>query len=239
MKPNRVYSLTVTPLTGLTSSSPSEGVVVVRPVIPGALVAPAEERLEVKGGNVVVFQVTPLAKGTIPNARVEIHAAGQPTEEIPLRIRVQNQRLTLLMLALTFLLPWVLFKITLGSWAAEANNRQEQFVGATQLPANRFKEAIKAIPPVPLLTKNADWMPLGLDKYNLGDLTTEGLRNGYQLLMVLVSEYHAIYYLFAILLAFTLILCFMRRARSAKRFRYLEQPLGSFPAGPPRMLEPM
>src|SRR5262249_44034071 len=74
LKRRRVYPLVVEVPRG---DEGGEGgrVVVVRPVVPGALVVPAEQRLDVgTPGNQVTFDVTALARGRLPRAHVEVFA---------------------------------------------------------------------------------------------------------------------------------------------------------------------
>src|SRR5688500_2477712 len=65
MKPNRVHTLVVgTPKAKKKKGedeAPSAGLVVVRPIVPGCLITPTEQRLEMAPGNEVLFHVTPLA----------------------------------------------------------------------------------------------------------------------------------------------------------------------------------
>jgi hypothetical protein len=119
MKPQRVYALVVTvPARGKKGGEAEEepargGLVVVRPVIPGAQVVPAEQRYEVAPGNQITFQVTPLARGRLPRARLEVFAPGQPPEIIPLPMKAKTHRLALVLLFLawaipTFLVSWLM-----------------------------------------------------------------------------------------------------------------------------------
>jgi hypothetical protein len=80
---------------------------VLRPIIPGALVVPAEETIDASvPGNRVVFHVTPLARRRLTDARIEVHQKGRPVQEIGLDMRVTTQRLAWLLLALAVLVPW-------------------------------------------------------------------------------------------------------------------------------------
>src|SRR5262249_2550719 len=87
MKPARADPLTVTgPAPGKRAEDAGFGkgpVVVVRPVIAGAQVTPTEQRLEINPGNQISFIVTPLARGKLPRARLEVFAPGQAPEAIP------------------------------------------------------------------------------------------------------------------------------------------------------------
>jgi hypothetical protein len=65
VKPNRVNALVVgVPRARKKGEEAASGgmMVVVRPVIPGALVTPAEQRLELEPGNQAIFHVTALAR---------------------------------------------------------------------------------------------------------------------------------------------------------------------------------
>jgi hypothetical protein len=115
MKVQRVYPLTVEVTAG--PNRPGVGLaldpVVVRPVIPGAQVVPAEQRLDVsRPGERAAFHVTPLARGRYPNPRVEILQHGRTVQAIALRMKGVTQRLTWLLLALTLLLPALVFHYT-------------------------------------------------------------------------------------------------------------------------------
>jgi hypothetical protein len=115
MKVQRVYPLTVEVTAG--SNRPGAGLaldpVVVRPIIPGAQVVPAEQRLDVsRPGEQAAFHVTPLARGRYPNPRVEILQHGRPVQAIPLRVKGVTQRLTWVLLALTVLATWAVFHYT-------------------------------------------------------------------------------------------------------------------------------
>jgi hypothetical protein len=84
--------------------------VVVKPFIPGAQVMPDELRLE--PGKSVTFQVTPLAKGRLTQAHLEVHQPSRPTLLLPLKIKVGSQRFTWIMLLLTLLLPGLMAYFT-------------------------------------------------------------------------------------------------------------------------------
>jgi hypothetical protein len=78
--------------------------VVVRPVIAGALVAPAEKTLEPSSGP-ATFVVTPVAVGKLSEARVALTPANGKRTEVVLPMRSVRQRLTKLLLLLTLLVP--------------------------------------------------------------------------------------------------------------------------------------
>src|SRR2546421_107070 len=100
MKPHRVYSLVVeVPKSKRRDEDEKErgSVVVVRPIIAGAQVQPAEQRFEAAPGNQIIFYVTPLARGRLPRARLEVFAPNQPPEVIGLKMKAKTQRLALLL----------------------------------------------------------------------------------------------------------------------------------------------
>jgi hypothetical protein len=105
MRPQRVYTLEVS------NAKAAEGrvagtIVLVRPIIPGAHVAPAESEMNLAQPNArASFYVTPLAKGSLPHAQVEVRQQGRTLQTIPVGMRAATQRRTWLLLALAFLLP--------------------------------------------------------------------------------------------------------------------------------------
>jgi hypothetical protein len=117
MKPHRVYSLVVDVPRGRDDGGGS--VVVVRPVIAGALVVPPEQRLDTSTpGNQATFHVTPLARGKLPNARVEVHVAGQPPQDVFLPMKAKTQRLAWALLILALGLTWLLWRSVKDDWKA-------------------------------------------------------------------------------------------------------------------------
>jgi hypothetical protein len=113
MRPQRVYPLAVE----VTRAHRTEGgagslPAVVRPIIPGALVVPSEEPIDASvPGSRVVFQITPLARRRLPDARIEVHQKGRPVQEVALDMRVTTQRLAWVLLALAVLVPWGLTRM--------------------------------------------------------------------------------------------------------------------------------
>src|SRR5262249_3567896 len=115
MKPQRVYPLVVE-VPGRSRTATPGGLgeaVTVRPLIPGAVVVPAEQTLDVsKPGNKATFQVTALARGRFPNSCVEVSQPGRPKQTIPIGVRGVTQRRTWVLLGLAVLIPALLFFIT-------------------------------------------------------------------------------------------------------------------------------
>jgi len=116
MKPQRIYPLVVEVPKG-SKGAPASGeartTLVLRPVISGANVVPAEQKLNAsKPGERATFYVTPLARGRLPYARLEVVHQGQVVEKIHLAMRGTTQRLTWILAFLTFLIPWFLLYVT-------------------------------------------------------------------------------------------------------------------------------
>jgi hypothetical protein len=113
MKPQRVYPLVVEVSRGTAAAGPVLEPVVVRPVIPGAHVAPAEQPLDVRRpGAPATFYVTPLARGRLPAPRVEVLQHGRRAGEVGLRMKGVTQRATWFLLLLTLVVPALLFYAT-------------------------------------------------------------------------------------------------------------------------------
>src|SRR5262245_1350863 len=154
MKPQRIYPLVVDAPgvgKGLDGDEDAErgGTIVIRPVIAGAQVQPAEQRLELAPGNQVVFYVNPLAAGRLPRAHVAAVASHQPPETVALGMKAKTQRLAWLLLVLAFLVPIVMNKLATGDWKP----RQSDSVASLQA---QWTEAVeKDLPPVPILTRSA------------------------------------------------------------------------------------
>jgi hypothetical protein len=116
MKPQRVYPLTVE--LQRTSSKPAiahrtTAPVSLRPCIPGAHVTPPE--LELKSSQTeakATFYVTPLARGWLPDARLQLLQQGRVLEEIRLPMKAARQSMTWLLAALTVLIPAALLYLT-------------------------------------------------------------------------------------------------------------------------------
>jgi hypothetical protein len=112
MKPRRVYPLVVEVPRGkgaLAVDAPTGIVVALRPVVPGALVAPAELPLEVsRPGARATFHVTPLARGGLPGAGVRVFYDGRPVQELATPMRVKTQRPAWVLLFLALAVPALL-----------------------------------------------------------------------------------------------------------------------------------
>lgn len=195
MKPQRVYALLVqVPKSRKGGDGEDAGVVVVRPVVPGAQVVPAEQRLDASAaGNQVTFYVTPLARGTLPRARAEVHAPGQPPQDVRLPMSARTQRLAWSLLVLAFVVPWFMTKITKGDWrptGASAKGSTE----ASAVLGDRVRSALKQDlfqAEIPVLNTPAEGLPFGLDKFTIAEGLGDAAETGYLGLEVAVVENRA------------------------------------------------
>jgi hypothetical protein len=97
--------------------------VILRPVVPGALVVPAE--LLLNAGNPdasATFHVTPLARGSLSGARIEVLHQDRRVQSVPLPMRVYRLSPSALLLALAFLIPLFLI-LTAGPNKLAAPNK--------------------------------------------------------------------------------------------------------------------
>jgi len=107
MRTQRVFPLTVEVPEGASSVLANANSLAIKPSIPGAFVEPNEQILDAsKPKNLVMFQVTPVAKGKIPGAFVKVFQHGRLLQDIPVRMKSTTQRLTWVLALLTILLPF-------------------------------------------------------------------------------------------------------------------------------------
>lgn len=113
MRTQRVHPLTVAVNVPRGAAPLPSTPVVIRPITPGAVVTPVEQTLDAaQPGAVAVFQVTPVARGRLPEARVEIHQQGRLADHVRLRMKSTTRRCTRVMLLLTILVPILLLLFT-------------------------------------------------------------------------------------------------------------------------------
>jgi len=124
MKTQRVYPLRVrfpkAPSFGNVTDHPMEGNITVRPIVPGAIVTPSEQSVPLTSiGEQLVFYITPLAYGALPEARLEYSVPTQPVQQLPLNLRGVSQRSTVRSLLLLFIVPMIFFMMRgATSWAS-------------------------------------------------------------------------------------------------------------------------
>jgi len=185
MKPNRVHALVVgVPKVKKKKGEEAESggmMVVVRPVIPGALVTPAEQRLELAPGNQAIFHVTALAKGRLPRAHLDVFAPGQAPEVVPLPMKAKTLRLAWALLFLAIAVPMFLVAFTKGSLRPGGTDYSNQ--------ADFVEPMTKGLPPIPVFNRPAEFMPEGWQKWTLADTLGQGLFLGYDGLKKGINEY--------------------------------------------------
>ena len=117
LRPHRVETVTVS-VAPLQAIDPALDVgrkrsmdpIPVRLVIPGAVLLPAEQALIPSpfGTAEAVFHVTAVAEGVLPNCRVEVFRHGK-VEAIPLPLRSDSNRTLAWLIALTVVVPLLVF----------------------------------------------------------------------------------------------------------------------------------
>jgi hypothetical protein len=109
----RVYPLIVEVPPGVNTKGPTGVTVELRPVVAGAVVTPAFQRLDVtRPGARAIFQVAPLVRGRLPAAHVEVVHEGRTIQELRMGMKAGTQRRTWLLLLLTLVVPPVFFHYT-------------------------------------------------------------------------------------------------------------------------------
>jgi hypothetical protein len=110
-------------------------------------------------GAIVAFHVTPLARHRLHGACIEIYQASRPVQRIPLRIHVTTQLPTLVLLALTFLVPWGLSELSRNPVQGEVYDRQAGVVYTRPgLPDEVVRDRLRAavhshLPAIPYVTQ--------------------------------------------------------------------------------------
>jgi hypothetical protein len=86
-----------------------DSIVEVEPVLPGCACYPPKEQMQIQRKDVSArFHVVPHFRGKLADARVVLRQGGRVLAEVPLEIRVARQGLTVMLGALSFLLPFAL-----------------------------------------------------------------------------------------------------------------------------------
>jgi hypothetical protein len=133
MRVGRVYPL-VLGLRSLRTRRPPaavpSGVVRVRVQFPGAIVSPADGEVVVgQADSVARFYVTPLARGSLPDARVELYQREHPIQQIGLHARAVSQILTWVLLVLAVIAPlaaqYLTSRVNLSRGAPPVPGRKE------------------------------------------------------------------------------------------------------------------
>lgn len=212
MRLNRVYPLTVqiSPKGKGQAAPPGTPPLTVRPILPGAVVTPPEQKLDpTRPGNEAVFQVISLAKGPYRGARVEVLGPGQAPQVIRVGMRAKTQRMTWVLLALTIGVTWaLLYYCRLHPLEVKAGN-------VSLMPGSSLKHEIngaltKLLPPLP--SQQDPWITRpAIDK------TSSGMGEAYQYLIGLSNEFNVHFWIGLALLALTCVSWLFHREWRAKR----------------------
>ncbi|MBM4067569.1 MAG: hypothetical protein FJ271_01285 [Planctomycetes bacterium] len=191
--------------------------VTLRLLMAGAQVVPSEQMLDpAKPDASASFHVTPLAKGHLRGERLEVLIDDRKVQEVRLRSSVTSQRLTFVLLALTFLVPWFLLHYCKYSVLRERNSKE--FAMLVRTPGALLDARVKEnVPEVPeFIVSNAPMVANWLDE------TRDHLTNIYQLLVQSNDRYPLAFYSALALLFLTLV---SWRLRGAKRKKLTSQPI--------------
>jgi hypothetical protein len=212
MKRARVYPLYVE-LQRLADNRPVARAVSVplqaRPLIPGALVTPAEAPLDAAWPR-AVFHLTPLARGRMPDARVDLYEQGHRIHEMPLPMKTTSQRPTLVWLMLAVLLYWA---ISYGCGVRDYSSAKAPIVdkaGGVFAPGP-VEEAVKGVVPAHWAWGQQHLMPL------VGDRVAPAAQRAYDRLHDLEKHGHLSLWVLAVLLGITVISWVTHTARRARR----------------------
>jgi hypothetical protein len=207
MKPNRVYPLTVqiSSKGKAAVAPPDTPPLVVRPIIPGAVVTPLEQKLDpTRKGNEVVFQVISLAKGPYRGARVEVYAPGQDVQTIRVGMRAKTQRMTWVLLALTIGVTWALLYFC-KYYPLHGRVGRDPLFGGDYLKA-KFVEAVGEFIPL-----NSDLVKQPVE--TVGD----GLKYAYDYLIVTSGDSRNIPLIGLVLLGLTVFSWASHRSQRSRR----------------------
>jgi hypothetical protein len=116
MKLRRLYPLSVgwKPVKGaaVDALSPGSVALVVRPIIPGALVVPAEQTIDpTRPEHPAMFSVTLLGRGRMRGASVEVLQKGRKVQELPLHLKTGGSFLLRALVVLTLVVPLLLLLV--------------------------------------------------------------------------------------------------------------------------------
>jgi hypothetical protein len=181
MKPFRTYPLVIEIPRSKgrdTEEEAQPSVVVLRPIVAGSQVQPVEQRFVPAAGNQVVFHITPVSRGRLPRARLEVFAPSQAPESIPLYMKAKTQRLTWLLLLLALLVPTVMLKVTRGTWNP-----------GKDLAGNLKEPLVNNLPPIPILNQRTDILGSTFKDSSVTELIGDGLILGWTELNKVVTDH--------------------------------------------------
>jgi hypothetical protein len=127
MKPQRLYPLIVRLRENKKRPQTLVEPIHLRPVIPGAIVTPADYTLDLNHPqtNPPLF-VTPLARGRLENARMEVYHGGRMVGTITLPMKAVTQCLTWVLLCLALAIPYGAYWITSHTNLTRAGTKLER-----------------------------------------------------------------------------------------------------------------
>jgi len=143
MKRQRVYPLVVRWGKGKGSESTDTPALQIRPIIPGALVVPAELPLEPGLDATATFHVTPVALGRLSSARVEVLHQGRNVDALPLKMRVVRWSIARVLFLLAFLVPLLLI-FTTGDHKLTSDKKKYRRLTAHEQKASEARRVPKA-----------------------------------------------------------------------------------------------
>jgi len=127
MKPHRLYPLIVRLRENKKRPQSLVEPIHLRPVIPGAIVTPADYTLDPNHPQTnPPFFVTPLARGRLENARMEVYHGGRLVGTITLPMKAVTQCLTWVLLCLAFAIPYGAYWITTHTNLTRAGTKLER-----------------------------------------------------------------------------------------------------------------
>ena len=260
MKPQRVYALVVE-VPRSRREEEDGAVVVVRPIIAGAVVVPPEQRLDTsEAGNQVIFHVTPLARGRLPRARVEVHAAGHAPQDVLLPMKAKTQRLAWFLLLFAFLMTWLIWRTVKDDWKVYEDQRSEFqkdrkeireknendfFADRGTAYAEKVTDDVSQdwikVPffNVPFEPEENDKGSSKFERFTLVEEAKKPLAVGYAGLLKGVAKYRWLPVIFAVLLLLAFLSWSFHRPRSVRVRRRLTLGPAAEPAGEPPILQPL
>jgi hypothetical protein len=147
MRPNKVYPVIV--------SCRDDGdfpAITLRLVMPGAQIVPVEQPLNQQ----VTFHLTPLARGKLRGAHLEVLNDGMKVRQIYLPCTVCTQRPTVIWLCLAFLVPWLILHFfvyaPIGYQGPDLESYVNKLDSDERLHAEGKRAPPKSVPPTKVIT---------------------------------------------------------------------------------------
>jgi hypothetical protein len=255
MRPNRTYPLTVDVPRSKDKEERLAPLIVVRAVVPGALVSPAEQRMDLaKKGERIIFFVTPLSRGHLPRARLEVFAPGQPVQELRLTMGATTQCKTWILLLLTFLIPFLLWRLVWGPNRYQPYKVKPDIIATLRgedMPGKPGEPNFKAIseedrhkyegPLHGINVVSQKWTdgPEVLREINLVEHIADGSMFAYDYVFDWLERKNGVLWVFVVLLTLTLLSWLWHRCWRKGRKMFVALPEAADETGPPATLAPV